>query len=248
MKTTFEIIDDQPDFIIVNKPENTNFHDEGDMGAGFFNTVKDQLAQANSKAKTNELYPVHRLDKMTSGLLIFAKNSETAAAFQQLFEQHSIQKYYLAISDKKPKKKQGLIKGDMAKSRRSAWKLLRTQANPAISQFMSYSIENGKRLYLVKPHSGKTHQIRVALSSIGSPIIGDALYGGTMNESLLHDDASIKPIDRGYLHAYALQFTLNGVAYQYIQAPDSGTLFLTKSLTQQLTSIGAPWDLSWPKV
>jgi len=248
MKTTFEIIDDQPNFIIVNKPENTNFHDEGDMGTGFFNTVRDQLAQSNSKA--NELYPVHRLDKMTSGLLIFAKNSETATAFQQLFEQHKIQKYYLAISDKKPKKKQGLIKGDMAKSRRSAWKLLRTQANPAISQFMSYSIENGKRLYLVKPHSGKTHQIRVALSSIGSPIMGDALYGGTLSKAVSSESTETEnlAINRGYLHAYALQFTLNDVTYEYIQAPYSGTLFLSKSLIQQLNVIGSPWDLAWPKI
>ncbi|WP_076416987.1 TIGR01621 family pseudouridine synthase [Colwellia sp. UCD-KL20] len=235
METTFDIIDEQPDFIVVNKPANTNFHDEGEIGSGFFNEVKQSLKS------TSELYPVHRLDKMTSGLLIFAKNSETAKAFQQLFEQHNIQKYYLALSDKKPKKKQGLIKGDMAKSRRSAWKLLRSQENPAISQFMSFSIGRGIRLYLVKPHSGKTHQIRVALSSIGSPIIGDAVYGGS--------NATNKPMfDRGYLHAYALQFTLNNIQYEYIQAPSSGEIFLSAEFSEQLKQIELPWLLPWPKV
>ncbi|WP_077339585.1 TIGR01621 family pseudouridine synthase [Pseudocolwellia agarivorans] len=233
--SSIRIIDEQSNFIVVNKPANTNFHDEGEIGSGFFNEVKQSLKS------TSELYPVHRLDKMTSGLLIFAKNSETAKAFQQLFEQHHIQKYYLALSDKKPKKKQGLIKGDMAKSRRSAWKLLRSQENPAISQFMSFSIGNGIRLYLVKPHSGKTHQIRVALSSIGSPIIGDAVYGGS--------NATDNPMfDRGYLHAYALQFTLNNIQYEYIQAPSSGELFLSAEFSEQLKQIELPWLLPWPKV
>lgn len=235
METTFDIIDEQPNFIVVNKPANTNFHDEGEIGSGFFNAVKQSLSP------TSELYPVHRLDKMTSGLLIFAKNSETAKVFQQLFEQHHIQKYYLALSDKKPKKKQGLIKGDMAKSRRSAWKILRSQENPAISQFMSFSIGNGIRLYLVKPHSGKTHQIRVALSSIGSPIIGDAVYGGsnTTNNPMF---------DRGYLHAYALQFTLNNIQYEYLLTPNSGELFLSSECSVQLKQIVSPWLLPWPKV
>ena len=124
------IVSDHDDFIIVEKPADVNFHDEGDINNGFFNQVKKQ-------GKFDELFPIHRLDKMTSGLIIFAKNLSAAQTFQQLFEQHKVEKYYLAISDKKPKKKQGLIKGDMAKSRRGMWKLLRSQENPATTQFFS---------------------------------------------------------------------------------------------------------------
>lgn len=224
-----ELIDEQADFIIINKPANINFHDEGNIGQGLHNQVKSTLS-------LNELYPVHRLDKMTSGLLIFAKNQHTAKTFQTLFEQHKIQKYYLAISDQKPTKKQGLIKGDMVKSRRGSWKLLRTVTNPAISQFFSYSIEQGKRLYLIKPHSGKTHQIRVALNSIGASIIGDPNYNAT----------SIA--DRGYLHAFALQFMLNNKQYQYINTPQSGELFTLASTQKSLTTIAEPWLLPWPKI
>jgi len=237
MTQPFEIIDDQPNFIVVNKPENINFHDEGELGHGFFNQVKHWLSKNNA---ASELYPVHRLDKMTSGLLIFAKSNDSAQAFQQLFQQHNVQKYYLALSDKKPNKKQGLIKGDMVKSRRSTWKLLRSQHNPAISQFMSYNVGSGCRLYVVKPHSGKTHQIRVALNSIGAPIMGDVLYTPNALQPAL--------VDRGYLHAYALQFTLNHVLYEYIKVPNSGEYFLSPELNQQLTNIGKPWLLPWPKV
>lgn len=241
--STIHIIDNQSDFIIVNKPAGKSFHDEGEVDSGFFNEVKNALNTNNINQKFPDeieaLYPVHRLDKMTSGLIVFAKNKVTATLFQQLFEQHKIQKFYLALSDKKPKKKQGLIKGDMAKSRRSAWKLLRTKNNPAISQFMSYGLGDGLRLYIVKPHSGKTHQIRVALSSIGSPIIGDLLYAT--------GDSAIQ-YDRGYLHAYALQFTLNNSHYKYQLSPNSGEQFLTTSFIQQLKDIGEPWNLSWPCV
>ena len=95
---TIDIVDEQDDFLIVNKPANIGFHDD-EKGLGFFNQVRKSLPDY-------ALYPVHRLDKMTSGLLIIAKNKNTATQFQQLFETQAIEKYYLAISDKKPQKKQ----------------------------------------------------------------------------------------------------------------------------------------------
>ena len=128
------------------------------------------MVVAAEKALQCKLYSVHRLDKMTSGLLLLAKSPQIAAQLTALFTTHQIQKYYLAISDKKPKKKQGLIKGGMQKSRRGMWKLTKEKNNLAITQFFSYSLGNGKRLFVIKPHSGKTHQIRVALKSIGSAI------------------------------------------------------------------------------
>lgn len=226
------IIDENDDFIIVEKPHDINFHDEGEIEHGFFNQVK-KMGQV--QAKFNDLYPVHRLDKMTSGLIIFAKNLAAAQQFQQLFEQHKVEKYYLAISDKKPKKKQGLIKGDMAKSRRGMWKLLRSQDNPATTQFFSYPLTAGRRLYLLKPHSGKTHQLRVALSSIGSPILGDPSYA---NQDSIQDQ-------RGYLHAYALRFNFSGQYFQYVLPPSSGEYF-TEGLA--LNELNFPWTLSWPSI
>lgn len=223
-----DIIDSQDEFLVVYKPANMSFHDEGDIGNGLFNQIKKTHA-------ISELYPIHRLDKMTSGLLIVAKTLAATQKFQTLFNQHKIEKYYLAISDKKPLKKQGLIKGDMKKSRRSAWKLLRTTENPAISQFFSYTISKGKRLYIIKPHSGKTHQIRVALNSLGAPIVGDETYSGT-------------PADRGYLHAYAIKFELNGKSYEYEVLPREGELFITGFDIPPETPWTNPWLLTWPKI
>ena len=221
-----EIIAEQDDFIIVCKPSGIGFHDE-ESQTGFYNQVKAFLSY-------NVLYPVHRLDKMTSGLLILAKNKKAAHQFQMLFESKNVEKYYLAISDCKPTKKQGLIKGDMEKSRRGMWKLLRGQTNPAISQFFSFSLGKGKRLYLVKPHTGKTHQIRVALNSIGAPIIGDPTY------------YSQSKFDRGYLHAFSLRFRLNNQDHEFTHCPTEGKEYVNEACRLAMSKLSNPWTLSWP--
>lgn len=225
----YEIVANTPEFVVVYKKPNVSFHSESGS-AGLFETVKQQEG-------FTELYPVHRLDKVTSGLLVMAKTADVNLALTEQFRLRSVEKYYLAISCKKPKKKQGLISGDMVPARRGAWKLLMTQSNTAITQFFSKSISAGKRLFMVKPRTGKTHQIRVALKSIGSPIAGDDLYGGA--------DVGI---DRVYLHAYCLGFTLSGEAYRFCELPREGDDFLSSDFIAALHEYREPWLLPWPQV
>ncbi|MEG9481715.1 TIGR01621 family pseudouridine synthase [Mannheimia sp. HC-2023] len=185
MTFTLPICYQHPDFIIINKPEGLSVHKD-DAERGLTEMVARQL-------NVEQVWLVHRLDKITSGLLILALNKEAAARFYHLFEQHKIQKTYWALSDKKPKKKQGRIVGDMEKSRNGAWKLCHSKENPAITQFTSHSLELPLRHFILQPKTGKTHQLRVAMKSLGSPILGDKLYAGTT-------------VDRVYLHAYQLEF------------------------------------------
>lgn len=203
-----ELVFEHDDFYIVNKPAKVGFHDEQGVSKGFFNQCCEHFSES--------LYPVHRLDKITSGLIILARDQQAATWFQQAFESKQIAKLYLALSNVKPKKKQGSITGDMAKSRNSQWKLTKSKQNPAVTRFLSWGIENseltGLRLFLVKPETGKTHQIRVALKSLGSPILGDSLYGGA--------DA-----DRGYLHAFGLSFHYQGELIKLCKAPEQGDWF-----------------------
>jgi len=219
-----EVVFQNTDFVVVSKPAGLNFHSEDSPGLVVL--VKQDL-------DVEELYPVHRLDKMTSGLVIFALNKKTAQAFQVMFEQHLVQKFYLAVSDKKPKKKQGWVIGDMLPARRGNWKLSNSKVSPAKTQFISQSIEPGLRLYLVKPMTGKTHQIRVALKSISAPILGDVRYS---------DAHEAKLADRGYLHAFAIQFTLYDQVYQFLQAPQAGEVFLKPASKQLITRWESPWD------
>ena len=229
MNDFFDLVENHPDFLVIYKKPNTNFHsEEGELG--LFETVKQSL-------NLQTLYPVHRLDKVTSGLLLMAKTAEANAELVAQFQERKIEKYYLALSAKKPKKKQGLVKGDMAPARRGAFKLLPSIVNPAMTQFFSAGLGDGKRLFIVKPSTGKTHQIRVALKSVGAPIIGDMLYA---------DAESCNGIDRVYLHAYSIGFHLSGIHYRYTEMPREGQLFLSEPCIQTLKQFASPWDLAWP--
>jgi tRNA pseudouridine32 synthase/23S rRNA pseudouridine746 synthase len=106
------------DFFVFNKPAGISFHSED--GAGFFALL--------AKEYPNEaLFPVHRLDKITSGLLLIARTKPSARQLGQLFESHAIKKTYIALSDCKPSKKQGAVSGDMQRTRNGNWKLLQQQ-------------------------------------------------------------------------------------------------------------------------
>ena len=225
----FSLIAENDDFVVINKHAGINFHSEdGEFG----------VVVAVEKFLKQKLFSVHRLDKMTSGLLLLAKSSQVANGLSELFKTQQIQKYYVAIADKKPKKSQGLIKGGMEKSRRSMWKLTRGQDNLAITQFFSYSLGEGKRLFVVKPKTGKTHQIRVALKSVGSAIIGDPIYAA--EEAYRYD--------RGYLHAYQIQFIYADQAFNFMALPDTGSEFLSEACQAKLSTLTDCSLLSWPKI
>ncbi|MGX2949094.1 TIGR01621 family pseudouridine synthase [Frederiksenia canicola] len=189
MDHQFPIIYRHTDFVIINKPAGVSVHRD-EQAVGLTEKLAKQLG-------VDQVWLVHRLDKLTSGLLILALNKTAAATFYRLFEAHQIQKTYWAISTQKPKKKQGSIIGDMAKSRNGAWKLCQTRHHPAITQFISYAIAPKLRQFILQPKTGKTHQLRVAMKSLGSPILGDQLYRG-------------EAADRLYLHAYQLDFIYDG--------------------------------------
>jgi len=224
----FSVVSDEDDFVVINKRPGINFHSEdGEYG----------VVVAAEKYFQQKLFSVHRLDKMTSGILLLAKSSVAASRLSELFENQDIQKFYLAIADKKPKKTQGLIKGGMEKSRRSMWKLTRNSENLAITQFFSFALGEGKRLFVVKPKTGKTHQIRVALKSIGSAICGDPIYAT--------EDAH--RYDRGYLHAFQIQFVYQEQVFNFSATPSLGELFHLQACQEKLAELEDCNTLKWPK-
>ena len=178
-----------------------------------------------------DLALVHRLDKVTSGLLLIGRNHPATSCLSQQFQAKTVSKYYLAVACGKPIKKQGAIIGDMEKARRGAWKLIRQTHNPAITQFFSQAHSQGKRWYLLKPSTGKTHQLRVALKSLACPILGDCLYGGSESE-------------RVHLHAYSLSFDWLGERRGYVVPPRQDAAFAEEIPTEWQQ----PDLLDWPKI
>ena len=192
------------DLFILNKPAGIGFHDEVDGVAGILSVVRSMQADGQLEYK-GRLHGVHRLDKVTSGLLVLAKSGAAAGEAISALREKRVAKYYVAIGDKKPKKKQGTVSGDMERTRRSSWRLTNSRASPAVTRFLqrsfntsvaSYQHEKRSgdsavaedsrtlRMFAMRPLSGKTHQLRVALRALGSPIIGDKLYypGGSAKE------------------------------------------------------------------
>lgn len=192
------------DFFIFDKPSGYSFHSEA--GPGFFSALQQAFPD-------EKLYPAHRLDKCTSGLLLVARNAAAASAFTELFTRGKIQKTYIALSNKRPSKKQGSVRGDMARSRNGSWKLTRNQTNPAITHFFTLATENAPRLFVLLPKTGKTHQLRVMMKTLGSPILGDTRYSG-------------EPSDRTYLHAFEIKFRWENKLVTCRSIPTTGAQFI----------------------
>ncbi|WP_100642344.1 TIGR01621 family pseudouridine synthase [Alteromonas facilis] len=222
------IIFEHESFLIISKPVGMCMHyQDGELCIG----------QSLVELGVQEHYLVHRLDTETSGLMVVAKNKQAAAYLSDAFAKRQVQKYYIALSNKKPSKKQGHIIGDMKNLRRGNYALLRSRENPAYTQFFSYALTaaniSGLRLFVLKPLTGKTHQLRVAMSSIGSPIVGDERYAKT-------------PADRMYLHAARLDFEYEGVQHSFVDTAPTGSYFEAPWFHNMLDQVGDLKQLAWP--
>ncbi|MDT0593895.1 pseudouridine synthase [Glaciecola petra] len=230
------IIIEHDDFVVVNKPSGVSMH----QGSNAHNNknVQTILAWALQIGLTCPLYLVHRLDTHTSGCLLLAKHKSPAAALSALFENRQITKFYIALSDKKSSKKQGRISTDMVKSRNGSYKLASSTKSPAVTFFQRQTLNQATKLvshaprylYYLKPITGKTHQLRVALKSLGSTILGDSRYKGAV-------------ADRLYLHSLMLNFTYLGENFSCTALPTQGAFF-DKDLLGQMKD---PTSFNWPR-
>ena len=153
-----------------------------------------------------DIFPIHRLDMDTSGIMVYAKDQDTCTALQRQFETHSVSKTYIArLSDGN----EGMIlsSGDNGTislplnadyDERPRQKVDRLHGKEATTYYEVSSVDNDSRIDMIfRPHTGRTHQLRVHSAhtlGLGHPIVGDLLYGG-------------EPSYRLHLHAYEISFT-----------------------------------------
>lgn len=172
---------------------------------------------------------VHRLDRDTSGVLILAKNQKTFDLFKEQFQKHTIKKKYVAIVFGWPRDERGIIEQPIGRSRSDirAWTTkasARGTMRDAVTRFTvkkkfsrdsldTEAVQDKEKYAVVDlyPQTGRTHQLRVHMSHIGHPIVGDPIYSGKK--------ATVLPIERTALHAEQITFTAPNGKELVVQAP-----------------------------
>lgn len=189
------VLYEDDDVVVINKPVGVLTHTQG-----AFNpepTVATFLRNRVADLAGERAGIVHRLDRATSGVIIGAKNSKALSMLQKQFAQRKTKKTYMAIVEGHLRETEAVI--DMPIERNpKAPATFRVHANgkSAVTHYRVVQENKAVSLVELKPETGRTHQLRVHLSHIGHPIVGDPLYGkGTYG-------------DRLFLHALSLELTL----------------------------------------
>lgn len=222
----FEIIDDQEDFLIINKPaglvvhNSTNNQTEDSLVHGLLYKFQD-FDQFEESERPGI---VHRLDRDTSGLLIVAKNQSAQIAFSKMFKQRQISKTYLAVVHGHTPPK-GTIDSSIGRhpTKRHKMSHLGINSKPALTHYNTLAHYKQSSLVAVNIITGRTHQIRVHFSSIGHGLLGDDLYG-----------RSNKLMPRQALHAWKISFAFKNKTFNYICLPPKDFIHLIHNLHNEL--------------
>ncbi len=193
------------DVIVVNKPAGVLTHSKGALNDEF--TVAEFFRRYTTVGlDTNRPGIVHRLDRDTSGVIIGARTPESFDLLKSQFADRKAKKHYVAIVDGTPKQMEATIDIPIGRNP-SAPSTFRadSKGKPAVTDYEVLDIQNGRSLVALHPHTGRTHQLRVHLQHLNTPITGDRVYG--------------KAADRLYLHAYKLELTTAPEKRQTFIAP-----------------------------
>lgn len=176
------LLEDGP-LLAVNKP--AGLLTEGDPGgeATLVGAVKGWLRERYQKTGNVYLGIPHRLDRPTSGVIVFTRNSKTAARVAEQFKQRQVSKMYWAMLEAAPQAESGLLVDWLRKvpedARSEVCGADAERAKEARLEYRVLGTFNGKCLVEVRLLTGRTHQIRVQFASRGCPVVGDVKYGGS---------------------------------------------------------------------
>ena len=203
-----KILYEDQDLLIINKPAGIIVHPT----VNNINnpSIASWFLQKNpfvSNVGENQLRPgiVHRLDKETSGTLILAKNDFIFNYLKNLFKTREIKKKYIALVKGEIKKEYGIIDLPLMRSKKSPIKrkvvFKKDKGKIALTKYKVQKLYKGYTLLEIFPQTGRTHQIRVHLASIGFPVVGDKVYGKSEKLNELN-------LSRHFLHAQTISFVL----------------------------------------
>ena len=209
------IVEDNENFCVINKPYGLAVQGGSKIKKNLVDLIAENKIFLNSKP-----FIVHRTDKETSGILIIAKNRKYAQLFTSLFRIRKIHKSYLSICHGEMEKDKGLFDDDLIRYDKD-----RKISERAITNYKALDKNTNSTLLILNPVTGRKHQIRKQLFSIGFPVIGDSKYNFPENK--------VNKNNNLMLHAYSIKFMINEKKYKYtVNVPDYfKKMLLKKRLT-----------------
>ena len=189
----FDILFEDEHIIVVNKPSGLlTISTEKEKEKTLFHIVREYLVSKNQYAR---VFIVHRLDKDTSGIVVLAKDEKTKNKLQENWNEYVSLREYVAIVHGKPKKDEDKIVQKLKETKTNLVYTTKDEdGKEAITNYKVIKTNDNYSMLSINIETGRKNQIRVALSSIGTPIVGDKKYG-------LRDDKE----NRLYLHANRLK-------------------------------------------
>jgi 23S rRNA pseudouridine1911/1915/1917 synthase len=190
-------------FLVVDKPAGMVVHPAlGHPSGTLVNALLAHCPQVAQAGGPDRAGIVHRLDKDTSGLILAAKDEATRAALQRQFKRRQVAKTYLALVEDHVHPREGIIDAPIGRNKRQRKQMAVVRSGrPAQTMYRVVEHLTDHTLLEVRPHTGRTHQVRVHLAWMGYPIVGDTVYG-YRRQRLLQD--------RHFLHAARLRFSHPG--------------------------------------
>ncbi len=205
------IIYEDSDLAVIEKPAGLVCHTGAGVRSG---TLVNALLYHLGPLQTEDVMRpgiVHRLDKLTSGLLAVAKNPQAHRELARQFKNRQVKKEYLALVYGHPSPSAGTIALPLGRDLRDRKKIsVRSRRKrEAVTHYREERACGPFSLLRVRIETGRTHQIRVHLASTGHPVVGDVLYGGNRALNLADENlrAAVQNLGRHFLHAHSLEFT-----------------------------------------
>ena len=194
----FEVVYEDEYMFVINKPAGLVVHP---APGNWHNTLVNGLVYRYPEMRElpNWLRPgiVHRLDSGTSGLMVVARTQKVTLKLQAMFKARKVKKHYIALIHGVPEKKEGILSGPIDRDPNNRLHMIIIEGGkPSLTGYKVLWSTNDISLVECELFTGRTHQIRVHMSALGCPLVGDRTYG-----------ANDEGLARVYLHSWKLEFT-----------------------------------------